>query len=408
MAIGTPGSLNTEGKMKSFDPVLRKKTLPTDIFGMSRQYISDATVKDGRIMIEELPKEIFLDISSKFAGGNIKSQIQFIGSLNGDGARGYTAVEGNATYEEAQAYKGLEVTANMTRKAVPLYDDGPSAHELKGYGARRAANEQLSQWAQDDFGYGARHAINEFVEAPLESAPATITTKLHPRIYCAGTAIPDTQQPASNYSATSATYQTAVGAGANLVPSDANGGITFDTLAQLSEFCKNAAIRKLSTSRGAGWVLAHSTKGTVQMLRNKEMREMLQHADVRGPSNQLMAGLKGPIFGFYFYEDEKLSRIKFTGTESAWTAAFSYYMHGTTDNRDGDFDVNMILGPGALLRGNAIAPHYREGGADQDYGVKKGICMSYTRALYRLQYDQTAAGASTWVCDGSALWLTRR
>jgi hypothetical protein len=150
-----------------------------------------------------------------------------------------------------------------------------------------------------------------------------------------------------------------------------------------------------------------SERGRSQMMRNAEIRDMLAQGDIRGPQNQLFSGVVGPINGFYFYMDELLPRMTIGGTEGSWTVAVTYYGHGQTDNRSGEYDVNMILGAGAFFRGNAIAPHYVDH-VGEDYGLKKALGISYTRTMTRMQFDATSTTATSYVCKGSALILTNR
>lgn len=411
MGINTPGTLNTAGQMVKFDPVLRKKSLPPDIFGMSRESIGEEYVsqKEGKMVVDKVPEEIFVDITSGYSKGAIKQQIEFLDSLNSPGVTGLTQLEDDTDGEEAQTYRGLTTLVNMVRKGVPYYGDGPNAHELTAYKGIKKIAGQLGQWMQDDTGYGIRHALFENISYELEVAPASQTAKLHPHIYCAGPKgdVSDDDQPAANYSTTASTYANAIGVGLKAVPTDATGGWTLDNLARLSEFCKDKNIRMLNTSKGKQWILVVSPRGISQMYLNPELREVLKDADVRGPKNQIFAGLKGPIFNFLIYEDWRLPRVTVTGSEGSWSVAASYYGHGTTDNRTGGYDLNMVLGPGAVVRGNAIAPHMIEH-VGEDYGLKLAKGVSTTRTLMRMQFDIGTPTSSSYVVDGSLMYATYR
>jgi len=408
MAIGTPGTLNTAGVMKSFVPLLRRGMLPSSLYGTARETPKDVVrTEEGRVRMVEPPKEIFVDIHNQFLNGRIKVQLEFLASLDKDGVRGNTTLEGDSDAEEAQTYKGLEATANMSRKAVPVYGDGYNSHTLKGYGGRKAVNSQLMAWGQDDVEYCIRHAIVEKVAPPLESAPSSLSTELHPRIFVAGDNVADGQQPADNYNTTDATWANTVGAAAMDIPSTKHGGISYDNLTRWQELFRNALVGKLNLSKGMGWIMSISTRGYQQLIRDPDIKGMLERGDVRGPNNQLFKGVIGPICDFYFWVDERLPRLHVTGAEGSRTASVSYYGHGKTDNRTGDFDINIVHGPGTLVRGNAIAPHFRKA-SPEDYGLLEGIAMSRTDCMMRLEYDATAATNSSWEIDGSGLIVSNR
>jgi hypothetical protein len=396
--------------MIKYEALLRHNSMRKDIFGMSRQIIGAENIvrgKDGSMGINVVPSEIFEDITAGFAKGAMQVRVTFLDTLNLDGVSGRTALEDDANGEEAQTYKGITAKINMRRKGVPYYGDGPDQHELESVNGQKAINTQLSNWAADDFAYGARMAVIEYVSVELTAAPSSVTALLHPHIYAAGIDVGSSTQPGKNYSVTAATYANAVGVGAKAIPSDAQGGITLDNLARAEELCSTLNLRKLNLSKGPGYVWCMSERGRSQMMRNSEIRDMLAQGDVRGPQNQLFAGVTGPINGFYFYMDTLLPRMSIGGDEGSWTVAVTYYGHGQTDNRNGDYDINMILGAGTLFRGNAIAPHYVDH-VGEDYGLKKALGISYTRTFTRMQFDIGTETDTSKVVKGSCLFLTNR
>lgn len=406
MSMTTPGRVNAAGRMKAFIPKLARATLPSSLYGWSRETPKDVTrTVQGAIRMNTPPSEIFVDISKNFARGNIKVQLQFLASLDDPGVTGYTALLADANGEEAQVYKGMEATANMTRKAVPMRGDGPNAHEVSGYNGKAAVTGQLGQWGQDDVERSIRAAIVERVAPSLEAAPASLTIGVHPIVFVA-TNLVSTSQPADSYSVTAATWANVIGTAADNIPSGKEGGLTYNNLANLSELVKTYRLRKLNLSRGKGWIVSISERGMQQLRRDPDLKLALQHGDVRGPANQLFAGVKGPIDGFYFWEDERLPRLAVAGAAGSKTVTWSYYAHGKTDNRTGDFDACIIHGAGAIVRGNAIPPHFVD--EDEDYGVNEGMGLSFTQCVMRLQYDIASPVAGSYEIDGSALFLTRR
>lgn len=403
--ITNPNTINPSGAMINFVRMLRKQSLPRSLYGQSRQTPRTRRMENGRVRVTEAPSEIFIDISDKFSGGNIVVNLEFLAALSEEGASGNEKLRGNSPAEEPLVFKFFRATANMRRKGVPLFGDGPSAHQLKVYIDKKGVNDQLSQWASDDVELGIRHGLFEGVCPYLEAAPSGLTPKLHPKIWCAGDTILDSDQPIYNYDTNMSNYGNVIGTQCQTIPTGTQGGISFKNLAKLEEVLAVSRTRKLELSRGPGWIISMSNRGYNQMINDPKIQEILEHADVRGPDNQLLSNVKGPVCGIYFWVDDRLPRLSVTGT-GPYTVAGTYYGHGITDNRLGDFDINIIHGPGAILRGNCIAPHFRND--TDDYGIVNGIAVSRTDSIMRPQFDDEVPGPNTNEVDGSFIFLTRR
>lgn len=403
--ITNPNTINPSGAMINFVTLLRNQSLPRSLYGQSRQTPRTRRMENGRVRVIEAPSEMFIDISDKFSGGNIVVNLEFLAALSGEGASGNEALRGNSPAEEPLVFKFFRATANMRRKGVPLFGDGPSAHQLQAYIDKKGVNDQLSQWVSDDVELAIRHAIFEGICPYLEIAPSNLAPKLHPKIWCGGEAIPDADQPINNYSINMTTYGNIIGTQCQSIPTTTQGGMTFKNIVKLEEILAVSRTRKLELSRGPGYIMSISNRGYNQMINDPKIQELLEHADVRGPENQLLSGVVGPICGIYFWVDDRLPRLSVTGT-GPYTVAGTYYGHGTTDNRIGDFDINIVHGPGAALRGNAIAPHFADD--KDDYGLVKGIAVSRTDSIMRPQFDDETPGPNTNEVDGSFIFLTRR
>lgn len=401
--ITTPAGINASGQMVNFVKTMRFQSLPKSLYGQSRQTPKTRISPKGHMQMTEAPQELFVDVGDKFVGGNVSVNFEMLASLSQDGASGTATVRGNGTYEEGLVFKFFRATANMRRKAIPLDGDGVAKHALSGYTDKEMYNNLLSAWVSDDVEFGIRHSICEGVPPWLEAAPASVTTKIHPNVFCAGVA--DGDQP--TYSKTAATWADRVGQAAAGIPASVEGGLSYKVLAKLEEQVSDKFILDLGWSKGPGKLLSISRRGYNQLINDPKVHEIFEHADVRGSMNQLFTGVVGPICGFYLWVDDRLPRIAVSGAGTK-TIAFTYWGHGRTDNRVGTLDCNIVHGAGSIMRGNMIAPHFIND--DEDYGIINGLGISRTECIIRPQYDLEAASTTdtSIEVDGTALLITRR
>jgi hypothetical protein len=375
--------------MKAWQSKLVEQSTIRDVFtGLAGTYIGKT---------QEMPNSMIIDVSSQAKPGIDSVTIPLIMDLSGAGRIGRQSL---LTYEEDQAVKFVTLYANNVKHAVPIEVYGIDAWHKKGYNLVGRVQPQLSKWHNEKEGLYMREAFCEGVSSNLVVAPTSQSKYINKNVY-----IIDTVVTKVAYSATLATFRTAIDSAVPTTPTAAHQ-INIDALNQIARILSVDEAMEPVERNGKDAYYLFIPSNQAQLLRDStdsnQLAALYRDSDVRGDGNKAINGELGVYNNMILIEDPRAPRV-----EVDTTVTFGYKGPGTTDTRGAvgvtEFDVIMASGKGSMGKLTFEKLHFET--EKQDYNSINGIGAVQTYGYQLIEFDDETPGDTTRINQNSALFL---
>jgi hypothetical protein len=390
--------------------------LPDPLFN-SADLTKVVDVGPGRNKIAMPESEFFLDVTPKDKKGKAARTVElvFLKSLDMD------PIEGNASEligsEETLALKSSAFTANDWCGGVTEDTFGIDFRELSAYGVYSEIRPLLSQWLGELRGYYARYALVHKHSPNLEAAPISTTSgTINPNVYFMG--LTESRQPA--YDSTTADFISNIG-NAHM---SANGtGCIYNVpkLLKLIDWARDTKYIEPGKINGNAMYLLLSSTDDFRNLRDPSVddswgrywRDVAATEDL----NKVVPGGTKMVIAeeLVVVRDPRSPTMAISGTTSNYTLSFGYMKYGrkttriTTRGTAGTYlyyNVNFLLGRGALVKYEPELPHFETQG--DNHGKYKSTGL-FGAVGYKVPvWDVDSPTDSTAQQESSAIILTSR
>jgi hypothetical protein len=363
------------------------------------------TISVGKEDMVTMPDSVFVDLTPKDRKGKAARYIKliFMSAFDMDPIEGNTQFIGNEGQIEL---KYTSISSNDWAAGITRDTFGIDFRELAVYGAYDKIREGLGRWLGELRALYARQALYQTYSQNLTSAPVSLTQRLAHNWYVPS--IARSSQP--SYDATAQDHIDNVCAG--LVSAGTSAVMDVPEVLTMCQHLEENYLQPVTIAGEQMYVFLASNT----VCRRMRDPSVSNSWGAYYNSTAAIEDVRKVVPGAQFIIDDKLIFVRDTragtltrgGNATAYSMTFGYDKYGrkstkTSNTGDGYYDLNVVLGKGALAKYEPEAPHYEEQPDEYTKYIGDGLfgAVAYTAPEWNFdsgsQTDTTAQQESSWV-----------
>lgn len=363
------------------------------------------TVEVGLRDVITMPDSIFVDVTPKDDKGKASRTIEliFMSSFDMDPIEGNTQFIGNEGQIEL---KYTSIQANDWAGGITEDTFGIDFRELDVYGAYDKIRPGLGRWLGEVRALYARQALCQRISQNQTSAPVSATQGISHNWYVPSRST--AAQPA--YDSTTADHVNLIGI--ELDAADTNAVLTVPEILKMNQHVQDSYLEPVMIEGTPMYVLLASPT-VIRRLRDPSVSNSWgAYYNLVGSTDNIRKVVPGAQFVIddrvVVVKDQRSPTLTAAGAGSSWTFTFGYLKYGRSTSRTsstgaGFYDVNILLGKGALVKYEPEAPHFETQPDEYTKFRGNGLfgAVGYTAPTWDLDSaDQTDASGqqeSSWL-----------
>lgn len=324
-------------------------------------------------------------------------------ALNQAGETGTATLMDN---EEQQRYKYVTAHANDWKHAVAGQLYGINARELGGKKVHDRIKPKLARWWGETDDLYMHQALIEGRSSNCATAPVSAAQPLCPNVMWMGEPVSSPSQPTEYSEEGGNTNMHHAFAGTAALETAGNQVPTVGNLIKVAKFAQYVKFISpiMDLPNGPGY-LGYMSPAAMAYMRNPANSDSFAHdwlvIGALQDTVKMIPGVEFKCGNIYLIEDPRCATLSVAGNSTSnGVVTVGYALQGRTDTRTSgttanqNFDANLIVGEGALLRMEMEAGHYEK--QLDEYGEYENVGFIGAMGYRRTDWNLDSNADSTW------------